>query len=230
MTTDDDGHLQKFLQVKQLEERFDEDPSIENYVAFRRFAPGCDTEIYRFTGVDPLQFLGDELKNARLDRWLVRGVLGGNDRDIDELCLQLLERLIERKRLEAKGETHLQGRGKGISDALVDHLIVVMMEALQQLSLEPKPSLVVLVRERLGGANSDIYKSHRKWEGQNRAIFLGMQLKRKGVRPTIRQIAEKMGVQPSTVSRWFPNGDFLEQVEDFEKLFMKFGTDPLEPS
>ena len=107
----------------QLQARFDEDPLIESYIAFRRFAPGCDTEIYRFAGVDPLQFLGQELKNGRLDRWLVCGALGGDDRDIDEVCLQLMERLIERKRLEAQGETHLQGRGKGISDALVDHLI-----------------------------------------------------------------------------------------------------------
>jgi predicted DNA-binding transcriptional regulator AlpA len=56
-----------------------------------------------------------------------------------------------------------------------------------------------------------------------------MQLKRKGVQPKIRQIAEKMGVQPSTVSRWFPKGDFLEQVEVFEKQFVKIGADPSEP-
>jgi hypothetical protein len=80
----------------------------------------------------------------------------------------------------------------------------------------------VLVRERLGGANSDIYKSHTKWEGQNRAIFLGMQLKRKGEQATIHQIAATMRVQPSTVSRWFPGGDFLAQVERFEKLFVRF--------
>jgi hypothetical protein len=93
MTTNDDKDAQKFFKLMQLQARFDEDPSIENYIAFRRFAPGCDTEIYRFAGVDPLQFLGQELKNGRLDRWLVCGALGGDDRDVDELCLQLMERL-----------------------------------------------------------------------------------------------------------------------------------------
>jgi hypothetical protein len=229
MTSEDERRTeQKILELKAFEERFEEDASIENYVALRRFAPGIDTEIYRFANVDPLQFLDDKLQNVGLNRSLIRGALGGDDRDIDELCLQLMERLIERKRLEAQGGTHLQSRGIGISDALVDHLIVAMIEALQQFSLEPKPSLVVLIRDRLGGAHSDIYKIYMKWTGRTRAIFLGMRLKRDGVPPTIREIAQEMGVQPSTVSRWFPNGDFPEQVEAFEKQFVKFGTDPSE--
>jgi hypothetical protein len=144
---------------------------------------------------------------------------------MDELCLQLMERLIERKRLEAKGETHLQGRGEGISDALIGHLIVAMMEVLQQDSMEPRPSLVLLVRERLGGANTEIYKSHKKWIGRNRALFLGTQMKRRGEQPTIRRIAKVMRIQPSTVSRWFPKGDFLERVEDFGKSFVRLGPD-----
>jgi hypothetical protein len=52
-----------------------------------------------------------------------------------------------------------------------------MMEVLQQDGLEPKPSLVLLVREQLGGANTEIYKSHTKWSSRNRAVFLGMQNK-----------------------------------------------------
>jgi len=50
-------------------------------------------------------------------------------------------------------------------------------------------------------------------------------MRRRGVQPTVRKIAEIMGVQPSTVSRWFPNGDFLEQVENFEKSFVVFRSD-----
>jgi hypothetical protein len=221
----EDEHANKFSQLMQLQTQFDEDQSIESYVALRRFAPGCDTEIHQFAGVDPLQALGQELEQAGLDRALVCGALGGDDRDIDELCLQLMEGLIGRKRLEARGETHLQGRGIGISDALVGHLIVSMMEVLQQDCLEPRPSFVLLVREQLGGASTAIYKSHTKFLGRNRAVFLGMQIKRRGEQPTIRQIAATMGVQPSTVSRWFPGGDFLEQVERFEKSFVRFRSD-----
>jgi hypothetical protein len=219
---DDEEHAERFRQLMRLQDYFDEEPSIENYVALRRFSLGWDTEIHRFAGVDPLQALGHDLEQAGLDRALVCGALGGDDRDIDELCLQLMERLIERQRLEARGATHLQGRGGGISDALVGHLIVSMMEVLQQDGLEPKPSLVLLVREQLGGANTEIYKSHTKWSSRNRAVFLGMQIKRRGEQPTIRQIALTMGVQPSTVSRWFPGGDFLEQVELFERSFVRF--------
>ena len=94
--------------------------------------------------------------------------------------------------------THLQSRGKGISDALIDHLIVVMLEALQHHDVAPRPSLVLLMRERLGGANTDIFKSHKKRESQDQAIFHGFQLRRRGVQPTIRRVADILGVQPST--------------------------------
>ena len=102
-----------------------------------------------------------------MDRALVGGAFGGNDHDMDELCLQLLERLIDRKRLEKEGATHLQARGVGISDALVGHLVVAMLEVLQQDSMAPAPSFVVLVREQFGGANTEIYKSHLKGAGRN---------------------------------------------------------------
>jgi hypothetical protein len=152
---------------------------------------------------------------------LICGVLDGDDREMDELCLQLLERLIERKRLVAEGMTQLQSRCKGVSDALIDHLIVVMLEAMQQNGMDPRPSFVLLVRERLGGANTDIFKSHKKRESQDQAIFLGFQLRRRGAQPTIRRVADILGVQPSTVSRWFPEGDFLERVEEFSRPFEK---------
>jgi hypothetical protein len=97
-----------------------------------------------------------------------------------------------------------------------------MLEVLQQDGLSPMLSFVLLVREQLGGVNTEIFKSHTKWESRNRALFLGMQMKRRGVQPTVRNVAEAMRVQPSTVSRWFPNGDFLEEVEKFVKSFVKF--------
>jgi hypothetical protein len=82
MTADDEtGNAQKISQFFQLQERFDEDPSIENYVALRRFAPRCDTEIYRFAGVDPLRSLESDLKKFGLDPMLVCGVLDGDDRE-----------------------------------------------------------------------------------------------------------------------------------------------------
>jgi hypothetical protein len=214
----------QFSKWMRLLDRFDGDQTIENYIAFRRSAPRGDTEIDRFSDVDH-RVVEEELSQARLDPSLVSGALDGDDRDIDELCLQTLERLIERKTLEASGRTHLQARGKCISDALVDYLIVAMVESLQRNSLGPNSSLVVLIRERLGGANSEIYKRHKKRLELNRAVFLGMQLKRRRIKPTIRKVAEIMGVEPSTVSRWFPNGDFLERIADFERSFMNIKFD-----
>jgi hypothetical protein len=50
-------------------------------------------------------------------------------------------------------------------------------------------------------------------------------MKLRGVQPTIRKVAAALKVQPSTVSRWFPDGDFLEQIEGFGRSFKKFEVD-----
>lgn len=209
---------------KRLQNRFDEDDSIENYVALRRAYPGCDTEIHRLAEVDPLnsETFGLELDRAGIARTLVIGALGGDSHEIDELNLQLMEKLIERRKLEKEGLTHLQSRGYVVSDCLLGHLIVAILEILQQDGLEPMPSFVVLVREYHGGAKNEILKNHEKCGSRNQGLFLAMQMKRRGEIPTIRRLAETMNVQPSTVSRWFPNGDFLEQVELFTKKFKTF--------
>jgi hypothetical protein len=218
--------VSEFAEFWRLLERFEEEPSLENYVGFRR-SFGPDAQIHRFADVDPLRVetLKTELERARISPSLVIGALGGYERDIDELCLQLMERLIERRRLEAKGETQLQSRGKAISDALVGHLTVTILEVLQQDDLSPMPFFVVLVREQLGGPNNEVFKNHTKWEGRSKALFLGMRMMRRGLLPTIRKIADAMKVQPSTVSRWFPDGDFLKQVEEFGRSFRELGID-----
>jgi len=223
----DDARLE-WTEFQRLIGRFDEKPSIENYVALRRSFPMGDTEIHQLAEVDPGQAEAFELdlERARLSRTLIRGALGGDDRDIDELCLQLMERLIERHAREGRGETQLQSRGKGISDALVAHLIGAMLEVLQQDDLSPMPSLVVLVREQLGGPNNEVFKSHTTWKGRKQALFLGMRMRQQGVQPTIRKVATTLKVQPSTVSRWFPDGDFLKQVEGFGRSFKEFEVDP----
>jgi hypothetical protein len=81
-------------------------------------SPRGDTTIHQLAEVDPRQAEAFELdlERARLTHTLVRGALSGDDREIDELCLQLMERLIERRALQGKGETQLQSRGKSISD------------------------------------------------------------------------------------------------------------------
>ena len=222
----DDARLE-WTEFQRLIGRFGEERSIENYVALRRSFPWGDIEILQLAEVDPGQAEAFELdlERARLSRTLVRGALSGDARDIDELCLQLMERLIERRAREGRGETQLQSRGKGISDALVGHLIGAMLEVLQQDDLSPLPSFVVLVREQLGGPNNEVFKSHTMWKGRQQAMFLGMLMKRQGIQPTIRKVATALKVQPSTVSRWFPDGDFLKQVEGFGRSFKKFEVD-----
>jgi hypothetical protein len=212
--------------VKQLLDKFTEEPTPDNYVALRRYAPNVDIEIAKAGEIDPLRVTGDALKSAGIDLMLVRGALGGDDRDIDHLCLGLIESLIERRKLEADGGTHLRSRASAISDAIISHLIVALVEVLQHQGLSPPSSLVVLLREHLAGSKTEIEKAHAKIEGRDRALVLALQIKRAGATPTIRKLARMMKVQPSTVSRWFPDGDFREQLEKFERSFVTFPSNP----
>jgi hypothetical protein len=79
----DDTRLE-WIEFQRLIGLFDEEPSIENYVALRRSFPRGDTEIYQLAEVDPRQAEAFQLdlEQARLTHMLVRGALSGDDRDI----------------------------------------------------------------------------------------------------------------------------------------------------
>jgi hypothetical protein len=161
----------------------------------------------------------EELRQFKLDRWLVSGALDGNDRDVDELALRLMERLIERDTIEKSGEVHLQSRRIAISDGLVNFLIVAMLEPMEEFI---PPSLVVLIRERLCGTNPDLYKEYLQMQRKRDSLALAAFAFPVG-KVSIRKIAKLMKVQPSTVSRWFPNGDFQRELDKFRQAVDKFG-------
>src|SRR5580658_10117859 len=53
--------------VKQLLDKFTEEPTPDNYVALRRYAPNVDIEIAKAGEIDPLRVTGDALKSAGID-------------------------------------------------------------------------------------------------------------------------------------------------------------------
>jgi hypothetical protein len=206
--------------ILQMTEQFYEDPSAENYLAIRRLVSRYDIVASHFSVVDWPDTLG--LEGSGLDPSLLSAALSGDEHIMDDLCIKLLEGLIERKQLAANGETHLASRSEAISDALINHLIVSMLEVLQEYDLAPRQSLILLVRDRLGGPQTAIMKNAGKRAGRQRALWLAFQMRRKGEQPTIRAIAKKMDVEPSTISRWFEGENFGERVEIFANQFVSF--------
>jgi hypothetical protein len=153
---------------------------------------------------------------------LVNGALDGEERQMDELALRLMEALIEREKIEKRGGSHLQSRRIAISDSLVDFMIVAMMEATEAWDSPIPRSLVVLARERLCGTAPDRHKEFLRIQRRRDAIALAA-LKFPRGRVSVRKIASLMGVEPSTIIRWFPDGDFQEQVDQFRRSVDAFG-------
>lgn len=155
---------------------------------------------------------------------MVAGVLDAAADDIGEVSLQIMEKMIEARRRSAAGETHLVSRGEVIPDKLVDWLICCALDAMSwNDDLHIPRDLIVLIRERLGGANREYETAALVHEKRmNAAIFAGS-LIAQGYKPTFRMIGQVYGVAASTVKRWFPNGEFQAEAARYSSWFDKKG-------
>jgi hypothetical protein len=155
-----------------------------------------------------------ELRKYGFDPEMIASVLDADPEAISEVSLQIMEKLIEAKTLAKAGQTHLTRRGLAIPDKLVNWLIACMLDAVSwNDDLYIPRDLIVLIRERLGGSNPEYEQASRAHEMRSNAITVGGQLLARGITPSFRMISELFGVAPSTVKRWFPDGDFLAEAQ-----------------
>lgn len=206
----------------ELSKAFKRNPTIENYVKLRRENPEEIIEIAISSGLEWLFSNEKLLEDNGIPPMLVAGILDADHAYISKLSLLILNKIIEKKDLLAKGETHLVGRGNAISESLIDHLICMILDSLEWTDdLRLNRDLIVLIRERLGGVSSKWEKEQDLHEKQEAAKWIAYQMISKGETPSIRSIAKIMNVNPTTVMRWFPDSEFLEQVAELSKsLFL----------
>jgi hypothetical protein len=198
---------------KELLGLYEREPTLANYVRLRRTFGGSGVQAARFIEFDPFS-IEPELRQFGIDPSLVRGALEGDELQVDQMTLRLMECVVDRERIEKSGQAHLQSRRLAISDSLIDYLIVAMLEAAEEHDASIPPSLIILIRERLCGTNPDRYKEQLRQEGRQDAVALAA-LKFPSGKVSIRSIANLMEVEPSTISRWFPDGDFQQHVDKF---------------
>jgi hypothetical protein len=73
---------------------------------------------------------------------------------------------------------------------------------------EPLPSsLIVLLRHLTGGFQIACEDAYRTRVYQRQAVTLAASMLVDDVKPTIRKVASRLGVEASTVSRWFKDKD-----------------------
>jgi hypothetical protein len=215
--SDDDG-------FNRFSKAYKENPSIEQYVKLRRENPDAEIEIGVMGGIDPLFAMEPELKKHGFDPHLVARVMGAAPDAQKELSLQLMERIIEARGRSRRGETAIVRRGLAVPDKLIDWLIEVVLDAMSwNDSLEIPRELIVLIRERLGGSNSVYRQRARTRAERNSAITTAARLIAMGEKPSLRLIGKLLGVEASTIQRWFPNGDFLKRAERRSHWFDETG-------
>lgn len=203
---------------------YKKDPSIENYVKLRRENPDGEIEVAVIGGIDQLFCIESELRKFGIDASLVAGALDADQAAISELSLQLMEKLIEARELAQAGETHLVRRGLAIPDKLVNWIIACSLDAMSWSdNLEISRDLIVLIRERLGGSNPHYEQASRVHELKMNAAIIGGQLKAQGINPTLKVLADALAVVPSTVKRWFEDGEFEREIERWSRLFDEDG-------
>lgn len=199
-------------------------PTIENYLRLRRADPEAEVEVAVTGGIDQLFYMEPELRKFGFDPQMVAGVLDANSEDIQQVSLQIMEKMIEARRRRADGETHLASRGEVIPDKLIDWLICCALDAMSWNDYLHIPrDLIVLIRERLGGANREYEVGAKVHEKRQNAAMVAGQLIAQGINPTFRMLAQIFNVAPSTVKRWFPNGEFLSEANVYATWFDENG-------
>jgi hypothetical protein len=217
----------------ELSKQYKAQPTIEHYVQLRQQHPDGEIEIATAGGIEFLFSQESELLSHGIKPRLFTGVLDANPVDHAEFSLVLLELIIKRNEEEKKG-THIVSRKKAISDTLVNYLIAEALDSLSwNDSMEISRELIVLIKHQLGCNTSHYEAEENKKKKITDAKFVAIQIMAQGKRPTYRQIGRVLGVQPSTVMRWFPDGTFMSEVADMamlikdSKLFEKKKADAL---
>ncbi len=207
-----------------LSKAYKNNPSIKHYVKLRRENPDAEIEVSVIGGMDQLFFMEPELRKYGFDTSLVASVMDADPDAISDLSLQLMEKIIESESLSRSGETHLARRGMAIPERLINWLIACMLDALSwNDELHIPRDLIVLIRGRLSGSNPEYEQASRAHQRRGDAISIGGQLLARGIKPSFRMLAKALDVAPSTVKRWFPNGEFMQEVERRSAWFDEHG-------
>jgi hypothetical protein len=199
-------------------------PSMELYLKLRRDNPDNEIEISFLGGIEALYCLEPELRKFGFDPQLVATTMDADPDAISELSLQIMQKIISAKAVARSGKTHLIPRQLAVPNKLIDWLVACMLESLSWNDhLYIPRDLIVLIRDRIGASNSDFKRAVQTYEMRRKAIIIGGQLMARGVTPTFRLLGRILDVAPSTVKRWFPEGDFVREVRRVSLWFDKEG-------
>lgn len=206
----------------EISKKYKDSPTIENYVRLRRKRPDEELEIATTGGIEFLIHAEQELLSYGISQRTITGILDADHDAQAKLALQLLELLIERQEKYKSGATHTVSRKEAISDTLINYLIACSLDALSwNDEMEISRELIVLIKHQLGSITSTYEVELDKREKKHRARIIAAQIAVKGKMPTYRGIGRAMGVQASTVMRWFVGEPFISDAKRLAEDILK---------
>ena len=111
-------------------------------------------------------------------------------------------------------------------DAISELSLQIMEKMIEARVLEKAGEthlLIVLIRERLGGSHFEIEQANATHQRRWNALIVGGMLRARGEQVSMRKLAAALGVSPSTITRWFPNGDFHDEIKTIASWFDEDG-------
>jgi hypothetical protein len=202
----------KEKEADALSKEYKNDPSIEKYLELRKSNPDTEIEVALSGGIEHAFKNQKEIEQLGLSIEDYLGLLDADQSCISKVCLHLLASIAESRKLHAEKQTHLARRGKKIPDQIIDWLICSMLDAESwNGTLELNRDLIVLIRHRLVPGMSSFEQLLSVKTQRSNAAQIGGQLMAMGVTPSFRKIGKILGVEPSTVKRWFESKDEFER-------------------
>jgi hypothetical protein len=153
---------------------------------------------------------------------LYLAAIHGVARDQSELASTLIERLDERDRLVKAGDTQAVGFGRAISNKHVNYLVAECLDRLAENGSPPPLELIALIKRQLGATEPPTLDQADESRNVRDVEVAAMDILAAGGTPTFRKVASKLGVEPSTVTRWFSESQRLELPEYWRRLAGEF--------
>ena len=192
-----------------------ENPSLATYVRLRRRYPNHRIDFYEGFSVDGLEWVSgrEEFDKFDIPAETAYAAVTGECAAISELCLRVMELLVEREHFRKTGKTHAVSRGDVVSDVFVNTLISYMLAGLAfSRHFHVNPDLMMLISHQLADGATRLKKKRTKVLDWLEIMDVAYDLRRKGIEPSYRAIAKVMGVAPTTVLRSFKS-DLLDLVK-----------------
>jgi hypothetical protein len=204
---------------KQLVRAYRREPTIERYIQIRRKFPEVEIQISRFGGIDALFELQEDFEKQGIEPELVAGALDSDEPSLDALSLHLLECLVARSKLPRDGAGYIDKRRSAISDAMVNYLISIMLEALDwhEETFRVPASLIVLIWHQLCAGTLEVHQTFLSKERREAAAFRAAQWFESGEKISVRKLASVTGIPRSTAARWLADEKFKKSLQAFQQ-------------